>query len=1041
MSPSRRTRRQQKFLHRHQLRLEGLEKRYALSAGWLSRTELINTAENFPITQAVVLDINQDSWTDLIVAQTDFSGPSTPDPDGPPGSTVTNGQPGWISIFENRQGTLVYVGSEQATTVNPLASSRGLIESSGADDLGSGIGLGSTGPELALASGEIWSFGTGVGGTAFSFQKTSGASNSLVEGDFHRVMDLDGDSHNEWLSTIGGGAQPLLMSVQRNQGNGSFSSSTSTNFGVNCLGSYLVDFDSDGLVDALAVRKTEDATAGQWAEVKLEFWKGVSNGTQFSYVRDLLAPKPQSMFPTEMNGDGYIDVVSFINGGQDIEIYLGTPDHALGEPTVLSTGNSADHYTGAYLSWVGGPDLNNDGLYDVLFADGRYIQKFIFGDAHGNFQVRDPHGDGWGNQPFHGIAGADFDKDGLFEAISITNQSDLRSGENRNWISEFGYFGSELDATPSTPRDLQVVAGVSEASLSWDAPISGGSSTVTGYVLSYRVSNGNWVTVDAGSSPTYTVIGLPSALHEFRVAAVNSVGQSPWSTTVTATPQALVTAPSAPINFQVQTPSGGGAVIYWDAPLSDGGIPVESYVLSYRASGGQWSNRALSATSPNMAYTQLGLPTGVLHEFRVAAVNSVGQSPWSTTVTATPQALVTAPSAPINFQVQTPSGGGAVIYWDAPLSDGGIPVESYVLSYRASGGQWSNRALSATSPNMAYTQLGLPTGVLHEFRVAAVNSVGQSPWSTTVTATPQALVTAPSAPINFQVQTPSGGGAVIYWDAPLSDGGIPVESYVLSYRASGGQWSNRALSATSPNMAYTQLGLPTGVLHEFRVAAVNSVGQSPWSTTVTATPQALVTAPSAPINFQVQTPSGGGAVIYWDAPLSDGGIPVESYVLSYRASGGQWSNRALSATSPNMAYTQLGLPTGVLHEFRVAAVNSVGQSPWSTTVTATPQALVTAPSAPINFQVQTPSGGGAVIYWDAPLSDGGIPVESYVLSYRASGGQWSNRALSATSPNMAYTQLGLPTGVLHEFRVAAVNSVGQSPWSTTVTATPQATTL
>ncbi|MGI9447637.1 MAG: FG-GAP repeat domain-containing protein, partial [Pirellulales bacterium] len=482
MSSSRRTRRQQKSLHRHQLRLEGLEKRYALSAGWLSRTELINTAENFPITQAVVLDINQDSWTDLIVAQTDFSGPSTPDPDGPPGSTITNGQPGWISLFENRQGTLVYVGREQATAVNPLASSRGLIESSGAGALGSGIGLGSTRPELALASGEIWSFGSGVGGTAYSFQKTSGASNSLVEGNFHGVIDLDGDSHNEWLSTIGGGAQPLLMSVQRNQGNGSFSSSTSTNFGVNCLGSYLVDFDSDGLVDALAVRKTEDATAGQWAEVKLEFWRGVSNGTQFSYARDLLAPKPQSMFPTEMNGDGYIDVVSFINGGQDIEIYLGTPDHALGEPTVLSTGNSADHYTGAYLSWVGGPDLNNDGLYDVLFADGRYIQKFIFGDAHGNFQVRDPHGDGWGNQPFHAIAGADFDKDGLFEAISITNQSDLRSGENRNWISEFGYFGSELDATPSTPRDLQVVAGVSEASLSWDAPISGGSSTVTGYV-------------------------------------------------------------------------------------------------------------------------------------------------------------------------------------------------------------------------------------------------------------------------------------------------------------------------------------------------------------------------------------------------------------------------------------------------------------------------------------------------------------------------------------------------------------------------------
>ena len=302
----------------------------------------------------------------------------------------------------------------------------------------------------------------------------------------------------------------------------------------------------------------------------------------------------------------------------------------------------------------------------------------------------------------------------------------------------------------------------------------------------------------------------------------------------------LVTAPSAPINFQVQTPSGGGAVIYWDAPLSDGGIPVESYVLSYRASGGQWSNRALSATSPNMAYTQLGLPTGVLHEFRVAAVNSVGQSPWSTTVTATPQALVTAPSAPINFQVQTPSGGGAVIYWDAPLSDGGIPVESYVLSYRASGGQWSNRALSATSPNMAYTQLGLPTGVLHEFRVAAVNSVGQSPWSTTVTATPQALVTAPSAPINFQVQMDvDGRGATLSWDPPVSDGGSPPIIYNSQVSTDGGNswisafpWTDSLTDRVAP--------LTNGTTYTFRVVAQNQGMLEKDSTWITITSNPLV---------------------------------------------------------------------------------------------------------------------------------------------------------------------------------------------------------
>ena len=306
--------------------------------------------------------------------------------------------------------------------------------------------------------------------------------------------------------------------------------------------------------------------------------------------------------------------------------------------------------------------------------------------------------------------------------------------------------------------------------------------------------------------------------------------------------------------------------------------------------------------------------------------------------------------------------------------------------------------------------------------------------STTVTATPQAPVTAPSAPRNLQVQTPSGGGAVIDWDAPLSDGGATVTSYVLSYRASGGQWSNLTLSATSQNMAYTQLGLPY-VAHEFRVAAVNSVGQSPWSTTVTATPQAPVTAPSAPRNLQVQTPSGGGAVIDWDAPLSDGGATVTSYVLSYRASGGQWSNLTVSPNVQGLLYAQLDLPY-VAHEFRVAAVNSVGQSPWSTTVTATPRPPVLAPSAPRNLQVQTPSGGGAVIYWSAPASNGGGTITDYVVQYRlASSSTWITFA-DGVSTRLSARTTGLSVGQTYVFRVAAVSSVGQSPWSTTVTATP-----
>ena len=205
-------------------------------------------------------------------------------------------------------------------------------------------------------------------------------------------------------------------------------------------------------------------------------------------------------------------------------------------------------------------------------------------------------------------------------------------------------------------------------------------------------------------------------------------------------------------------------------------------------------------------------------------------------------------------------------------------------------------------------------------------------------------------------------------------------------------------------------------------------------TVVTSVTENPALPPDTPINFQVQTPSGGAAIIYWDAPLVDGGSAVTSYILNYRATNEEWVAVELDATSPNMGYTALGLP-GVQHDFRVAAINSAGQGPWSATLHATPAIAL---SEPINLQVQTPEDGRAIIYWDAPLADGGAVVTSYVLNYRVGNGEWITIPVDATSPNMGYTAPGL-SGVPHDFRVAAINSIGQGPWSTTVRATPAQT--
>jgi hypothetical protein len=60
------------------------------------------------------------------------------------------------------------------------------------------------------------------------------------------------------------------------------------------------------------------------------------------------------------------------------------------------------------------------------------------------------------------------------------------------------------------------------------------------------------------------------------------------------------------------------------------------------------------------------------------------------------------------------------------------------------------------------------------------------------------------------------------------------------------------------------------------------------------------------------------------------------------------------------------------------------------------------------------------------------------VEYTPSGGSAQTVLTGSTSTN--YTVTGLTTGIAHQFRVAAVNGIGNGSYSSAVTATPAATT-
>jgi hypothetical protein len=97
-----------------------------------------------------------------------------------------------------------------------------------------------------------------------------------------------------------------------------------------------------------------------------------------------------------------------------------------------------------------------------------------------------------------------------------------------------GLFGSRrIKAPPSEPLNLNGLAGDAKVDLIWETPLVSGSTSIFDYIVEYSIDGGNvWnIAPDNVSSNTFTTItglvNLQSYL--FRVAALNSIGQGPYS--------------------------------------------------------------------------------------------------------------------------------------------------------------------------------------------------------------------------------------------------------------------------------------------------------------------------------------------------------------------------------------------------------------------------------------------------------------------------------------------------------------------------------
>jgi large repetitive protein len=578
--------------------------------------------------------------------------------------------------------------------------------------------------------------------------------------------------------------------------------------------------------------------------------------------------------------------------------------------------------------------------------------------------------------------------------------------------------------------------GSGQVKLSWTPPADDGGTSITDYAIAYATVGQSWVSVDDGVSTatTATVSGLTNGLeYVFSVVAKTSGGAGQASAVTTTPVGAPTVAPTGLTASVAPTPGVGPGDVrltwtaaspkVWAAAYTD-------YIIQYSPDGTIWTT-VHDGVSLGTSYTIGALTNGTNYEFRIATVNQLGSSPFSGTVQATP---VWMPSAPDVTTATAPAAGvgsGEVeLAWEAP-ADNGLAITDYLIEWSSDGDTWTT-VDDGVSTATTYTFGGLTNGTEYGFRVTAVNSLGQGQPSISASATPVWTPTAPDLTATVAPADGIGSGQVrLSWTAPRSNGS-EITDYLIEFSTDGQTWT-AVDDGVSADPTYVVDGLTNGTAYQYRVTAINTVGNGAPSADVMATP---VWVPAAPDSLTAALApatgvSSGQVKLTWTTPI-DNGSTITDYVIESSTDGQTWT-AVDDGMSPSVTSTVRGLTNGRNYQFRVAAVNALGQSVSSATIQATPRWKPTAPSG---LRASSPGSRRVRLTWNAPSSSNGAAITDYVIQ-RSNGGRWTT-VRDGVSTARRSTITGLTNGTTYRFRVAAKNAVGVGPWSTTVRAIPRA---
>ncbi len=517
---------------------------------------------------------------------------------------------------------------------------------------------------------------------------------------------------------------------------------------------------------------------------------------------------------------------------------------------------------------------------------------------------------------------------------------------------------------PSNPRTTTGITAVT-----WDPVQYLYGRPVVRYGVQ-RLDGSSWSTLDDGVTGNVYADTAPGAGRDYRVRAVNVLGAfGPWSRS-TAVAQAGLAGP--PVNLRTQADGNNAIDVSWDAPEDTGGSAVTGYTVQWSADGtGGWSNAGSTA---DQTFKHRGLQTGDVRYYRVAARNRSGLGLWSDPVMG--QTTSGVPAAP-TLNARSLSDYEIELTWNEP-KDNGDPITGYRIEWSSDGSanSWNGLADVSADPT-SYVDSSLLANERRQYRVRAVNGVGNGDWSRSVSAITQ--LSPPSAPNLTSAEADGPNAIVVTWEEPSFLGDLPVTQYQVQWaKDPDSQIWRGPQSLSGSTLSWRHTGLKPDETWYYQVRASNGGGRwSPWSYILAAT-TASDNAPKAVSGLGVQYDSESDQVnVTWNEQT--GGDTAFSYDLERSEDGSDWRDLATVSTcdAGKCAYADRDIWRGARLYYRVRASIDGDAGPWSGAKS------VTVPPNPPDepFVMWAEANGSDQIYyeWEPPYSDGGAPVTGYRL--------------------------------------------------------------